>query len=135
MLKKNTSFSGPVEEVEKKYRYGIQQIPLYMEKIEVPTIAAINGPAVGAGFDLACMCDFRIMSNNAFLAESFINLGIIVELNFGSGTMSFLGCDFFRDIFIYLFLFRIKIFFVFYLQLLGYRDFLLICDTSHQADL
>ncbi|GIS24111.1 MAG: hypothetical protein CM15mP124_5910 [Alphaproteobacteria bacterium] len=48
-----------------------------MEKIEIPTIAAINGPAVGAGFDLACMCDFRIMSNNAFLAESFINLGII----------------------------------------------------------
>ena len=77
MLKKNTSFSGPVEEVEKKYRYGIQQIPLYMEKIEIPTIAAINGPAVGAGFDLACMCDFRIMSNNAFLAESFIDLGII----------------------------------------------------------
>ena len=77
MFKKNTSFSGPVEEVEKKYRYGIQQIPLSMEKIEIPTIAAINGPAVGAGFDLACMCDFRIMSNNAFLAESFINLGII----------------------------------------------------------
>ena len=77
MLKKNTSFSGPVDDVEKKYRYGIQQIPLNMEKIEIPTIAAINGPAVGAGFDLACMCDFRIMSNNAFLAESFINLGII----------------------------------------------------------
>ena len=77
MLKKNTSFSGPVEEVEKKYRYGIQQIPLHMENIEIPTIAAINGPAVGAGFDLACMCDFRIMANSAFLSESFINLGII----------------------------------------------------------
>ena len=76
MFKKNTSFSGPVEEVEKKYRYGIQQIPLCMEKIEVPTIAAINGPAIGAGFDLACMCDFRIMANNSFLAESFINLGL-----------------------------------------------------------
>ena len=48
-----------------------------MKKIEIPTIMLINGPAVGAGFDLACMCDFRIMSNNAFLAESFINLGII----------------------------------------------------------
>ena len=70
MFKKNTSFSGPVEEVEKKYRYGIQQIPLYMEKIEIPTIAAINGPAVGAGFDLACMCDFRIMSNNALTVEN-----------------------------------------------------------------
>ena len=77
MLKKNSSFSGPVEEVEKKYRYGIQKIPINMEKIEIPTIAAINGPAIGAGFDLACMCDFRIMSNKAYLAENFINLGII----------------------------------------------------------
>ena len=77
MLKKNSSFSGPVEEVEKKYRYGIQKIPINMEKIEIPTIAAINGPAIGAGFDLACMCDFRIMSDKAYFAENFINLGII----------------------------------------------------------
>ena len=62
MLKKNSSFSGKVDEVEKKYRYGIQKIPKAIDKIEVPVIAAINGPAVGAGFDLACMCDFRIMS-------------------------------------------------------------------------
>ena len=77
MLRKNGSFSGSVDEVEKKYRYGIQKIPIHMEKIEIPTIAAINGPAIGAGLDLACMCDFRIMTNNAYLAESFINLGII----------------------------------------------------------
>lgn len=77
MLKKNSSFSGPVEKVEKKYRFGIQQIPIHMEKLEVPSIAAINGPAIGAGFDLACMCDFRIMSDTAYCSESFINLGII----------------------------------------------------------
>jgi len=77
MLKKNSSFSGSVEVVEKKYRYGIQKIPKAMEKIEIPTIAAINGPAIGAGFDLACMCDLRIMSKKAFFSENFINLGII----------------------------------------------------------
>ena len=77
MLKKNSSFSGKVEEVEKKYRYGIQKIPKAIDKIEVPVLAAINGPAVGAGFDLACMCDFRIMSKKAFFSENFINLGII----------------------------------------------------------
>ena len=77
MLSKNSSFSGKVEDVEKKYRYGIQKIPKHMEKLEVPSIAAINGPAIGAGFDLACMCDFRIMSNSTFFSESFINLGII----------------------------------------------------------
>ena len=36
MLKKNSSFSGKVEEVEKKYRYGIQRIPKVIEKIEIP---------------------------------------------------------------------------------------------------
>jgi len=77
MYKKNGSFSGSVDEVEKKYRYGIQKIPIYLEKLEIPSIAAINGPAIGAGFDLACMCDFRIMSNKAYFAENFINLGII----------------------------------------------------------
>merc|ERR1711991_510031 len=77
MQKKNSSFSGKVEEVEKKYRYGIQKIPKVIDKIEVPVLAVVNGPAIGAGFDLACMCDFRIMSKNAFFAENFINLGII----------------------------------------------------------
>ena len=77
MFKKRSSFSGTVDEVEKKYRYGIQKIPKAIEKLEIPIIAAVNGPAIGAGFDLACMCDFRIMSKNAYFAENFINLGII----------------------------------------------------------
>ncbi len=77
MLKKNSSFSGKVEEVEKKYRFGIQKIPKAFEKAEIPIIAAINGPAIGAGFDLACMCDLRVMSKKAFFSENFINLGII----------------------------------------------------------
>ncbi len=75
--RKNNSFSGNIEDVERKYRYGIQSIPRAIEKLEVPVIAAINGPAMGAGFDLACMCDIRIMSEKAFLSENFINLGII----------------------------------------------------------
>ena len=77
MQKKNSSFSGKVEEVEKKYRYGIQKIPKAIDKVEVPILAVVNGPAIGAGFDLACMCDFRIMSKKAFFSENFINLGII----------------------------------------------------------
>jgi enoyl-CoA hydratase/carnithine racemase len=43
----------------------------------VPTIAAVNGHAIGAGLDLACMCDIRIASEKAVFAESFIKLGII----------------------------------------------------------
>lgn len=59
------------------YRGGIQRLPLALFNLEVPTIAAVNGPAIGAGLDLTCMCDLRIASDNAKFAESFVKLGII----------------------------------------------------------
>jgi enoyl-CoA hydratase/carnithine racemase len=40
-------------------------------------IAAINGHAIGAGLDLACMCDIRIAAQGAKLASSFIKMGIV----------------------------------------------------------
>jgi enoyl-CoA hydratase/carnithine racemase len=77
MLRREGSFGGNVYEVQKKYREGIQRIPLALHRLDVPSIAAVNGPAIGAGFDLACMCDIRIAARTATLAESFINVGII----------------------------------------------------------
>lgn len=59
------------------YRDGIQRLPLALYNLEVPLIAAINGHAIGAGNDLACMCDVRIASTNAKFACSFIKLGLI----------------------------------------------------------
>jgi enoyl-CoA hydratase/carnithine racemase len=59
------------------YRKGIQRLPLAFERVEVPIVAAVNGPAVGAGCDLACMCDIRIAAASARFAESFVKLGII----------------------------------------------------------
>lgn len=58
------------------YRRGIQRLPLVLEAMEVPTIAAVNGPAIGAGCDLACMCDLRIAAESASFAESFVKVGI-----------------------------------------------------------
>lgn len=60
-----------------EYRDGIQRLPLALMHLDVPTIAAVNGPAMGAGCDLACMCDIRIASETAVFAESFIKVGII----------------------------------------------------------
>lgn len=59
-----------------RYRFGIQQIPLTFRKIEKPVIAAINGPAVGAGNDLALMADIRIASDRAKFGEIFSKVGL-----------------------------------------------------------
>lgn len=59
------------------YKRGIQRLPLAFAALEVPVIAAVNGPAIGAGLDLACMCDLRIAAASATFAESFVKLGII----------------------------------------------------------
>jgi enoyl-CoA hydratase/carnithine racemase len=70
-------FSGDVTILSEKYRHGIQQIPLSLYEIDVPIIAAVNGAAIGAGLDLALMCDMRVCSENAFFAESFTRIGLI----------------------------------------------------------
>lgn len=59
------------------YRDGIQRVPLALYGLEVPTIAAVNGHAIGAGNDLACMCDIRLAGENARFAASFIQLGLL----------------------------------------------------------
>jgi enoyl-CoA hydratase/carnithine racemase len=59
------------------YRNGIQRLPLAWCGLEVPTIAAVNGPAHGAGNDLATMCDIRIASPQAVFCETFVKLGLI----------------------------------------------------------
>lgn len=71
------AFAGTAPQLRVLHKRGVQLIPLAMHNLEVPTIAAVNGPAVGAGCDLACMCDIRIASQNASFAESFVKLGLI----------------------------------------------------------
>lgn len=78
-LMRDRAFDTELEPVEDRYHYkeGIHRIPLALYYLEVPVIAAVNGAAVGAGLDLACMCDIRIAAQTAKFAESFVSLGII----------------------------------------------------------
>ena len=70
-------FAGTPEQIAAGYRAGIQRIPRAFQRLQVPIIAAVNGPAIGAGNDLATMCDIRLASTTARFAESFVKVGII----------------------------------------------------------
>lgn len=56
---------------------NVHRIPLALERMDKPIIAAINGAARGAGLDMALMCDLRLMAQSATLAETYINIGLI----------------------------------------------------------
>lgn len=77
MRDRHGMFEGSPKKITSNYRAGIQRIPRAFQTLQVPIIAAINGAAIGAGNDLACMCDIRIASRRARFAESFVKVGII----------------------------------------------------------
>ena len=77
MRDKKGMFGGTPNEIRDGYRNGIQRIPLAINNLEVPIIAAVNGAAIGAGCDLTMMCDMRIASEKALFAESFVKVGLI----------------------------------------------------------
>lgn len=70
-------FAGNPARIAENYRRSIQRMSLAVHGLEIPVIAAVNGAAIGAGFDLACMCDIRIGCPDTLFGETFINLGII----------------------------------------------------------
>ena len=70
-------FAGGAAEIRDGYRAGIQRLARTLYELEVPTIAAVNGAAYGAGCDTALACDIRIASDNAVFAENFVKVGLI----------------------------------------------------------
>lgn len=77
MQDKHGTFAGDAVSVKDGYRTGIQRVARAMWDCEVPLIAAVNGPAYGAGCDTTCLCDIRIASTAATFAENFVNVGLI----------------------------------------------------------
>lgn len=102
MKGKSGMFAGESNELREAYQAGIQQIPLTISQIKTPIIAMVNGAAVGAGCDLAAMCDLRIASDNAVFAETFARVGLVPGdggafflsrlVGFGKAMEMFLTC-------------------------------------------
>ncbi len=77
MKERKGMFAGTPAELLEKYRKNLQEVLLSVYGVEIPTIAAINGSAVGAGCGLALMCDIRVASRKATFGETFLNVGLI----------------------------------------------------------
>ena len=64
----------------------IERIPLALEDLDKPVIAAVNGVATGAGMDMALMCDIRYAATSARFAETYVKVGLVP----GAGGAHFL---------------------------------------------
>lgn len=76
MRDRTDMFEGSPEDIRDAYLNGILRVPPRWHGLSIPTIAAINGPAAGAGLDLALMCDIRLASPAARFSTPFVKIGI-----------------------------------------------------------
>ena len=65
MRERSGAFAGAGVHIRERYRNGIHRIVKSVWGLEVPLIAAVNGPAIGLGNDVACLADMRIAADNA----------------------------------------------------------------------
>ena len=75
-LKEFQQISGSIKErLEETYHPNIRAL----RALEKPVLAAVNGPAAGAGLSLACACDVRIASEEATFVPGFIGIGLVPD--------------------------------------------------------
>jgi 2-(1,2-epoxy-1,2-dihydrophenyl)acetyl-CoA isomerase len=70
----------------KRWLEVVHRVPLALEALDKPVIAALNGVAVAAGLDMALMCDLRFAAAGARFSEGYVKVGLIP----GDGATYFL---------------------------------------------
>jgi len=75
---KNMAREGrpPSPEERKRILRWEHSLPMAIHRLEKPVVAALPGPAAGAGFSLALSCDIRIAAESAFVTTSYARLGL-----------------------------------------------------------
>ncbi|MFC7157112.1 enoyl-CoA hydratase/isomerase family protein [Halomarina halobia] len=59
------------------YLWGVQNVVRQLRGMNEPSIAAVGGPAIGAGCDFALACDVRVVGHDAVLREGFVRIGLV----------------------------------------------------------
>jgi 2-(1,2-epoxy-1,2-dihydrophenyl)acetyl-CoA isomerase len=77
MRERSGMFAGDPAELRGRYQRGIQAVPRAIEALQKPLLAAVNGAAIGAGLDLACMCDLRVAAAGATFGSTFVRIGLV----------------------------------------------------------
>jgi 2-(1,2-epoxy-1,2-dihydrophenyl)acetyl-CoA isomerase len=70
---------GPSLDIEARLRESYNPLIVQLRTMGKPVIAAINGPAVGAGLSLALACDVRLAAMSARFSCAFVNIGLIPD--------------------------------------------------------
>lgn len=76
-MRERTMFTPGGTNIRESYRRGVHRVVRALWGIEVPVIAAVNGPAIGLGCDLTCLCDMRIAGESAAFGVTFLKVGLV----------------------------------------------------------
>jgi enoyl-CoA hydratase/carnithine racemase len=77
MRERSGTFAGVGVHIRERYRNGIHRLVRALWGIEVPMIAAVNGPAIGLGNDVACLADMRLAADSAIFGATFLKIGLV----------------------------------------------------------
>ncbi len=79
-VRETASRGGEAPPIYRRRNYmklGVHKVPRAVEHLDKPYIAAINGPAAGAGMDMASMADIRVISDKARVGMNYVRMGLL----------------------------------------------------------